>query len=96
MHQNANLNVILYWKSSTISDCLLDMEEALNITFQMLNACWKPLWPECVADFMRFDPDEVVMKAVEETLVMPKEVTVKGFSELLEKDIIELLEGHNT
>ena len=95
MDTNEDLDVREYWKRFTIADCLMVIETALaDLKPQTVNACWKKLWPECVHDFMGFDPGETQGENMKKILQMARQVGGEGFSDLNEKDVDDLIEEH--
>ncbi|XP_062716774.1 tigger transposable element-derived protein 1-like [Aedes albopictus] len=82
-----SMTVTTAWKNFTMRECVRFIGTALNLMKpSTLNACWKPLWPECVRGKTPKDFDD------RELILLAHAVGGKGFDDFSSEDVNELLE----
>lgn len=75
------------WKTFTMRECVQYIESALKaMKNSTLNACWRPLWPDCV----RFSKGSRGVNDGE-ILLLAHAVGGQGFVDMTMKDVDELL-----
>ncbi|XP_053235427.1 tigger transposable element-derived protein 1-like isoform X2 [Podarcis raffonei] len=80
------------WKSFNIADCITYVKQATDaIEPETVNACWRNLWKKCVNDFRGFP---TIHHEVECIVRVARQLGGDGFSDILEEEIEELIEGH--
>lgn len=85
---DTSLTLVDAWKAFTMRECTEYVGSALReIKPSTLNACWRPVWPECVTKPMRsqdlMDNSEIFMLA--------HAIGGEGFSDLTDTDVEELI-----
>ncbi|XP_055633874.1 tigger transposable element-derived protein 1-like [Toxorhynchites rutilus septentrionalis] len=78
--------IIEAWKYFTMRECVESIEVAVKLLKRStLNACWKPLWPDCVHSSMPASNEEG------EILLLAHAVGGEGFNDFSTADIVEML-----
>ncbi|XP_055622445.1 tigger transposable element-derived protein 1-like [Toxorhynchites rutilus septentrionalis] len=78
--------IIEAWKYFTMRECVESIEVAVKLLKRStLNACWKPLWPDCVHSSMPASNEEG------EILLLAHAVGGEGFDDFSTADIAEML-----
>lgn len=92
LHDNEELTVKDYWKSFTITACLIIVEEAAKeVKSKTINACWKTLWPDCVDSFEGFSPEDQVDESVKKKVLLARRIGGEGFTDMEEEDVMTLV-----
>lgn len=92
MENDSTVDLKKCWKNYTIADCLINIKESLNELKQTtLNACWKNLWPEAVANDAKI-PE--IQEQTKDIALLCRQFPGEGFGDLQSEDIEELIESH--
>ncbi|XP_034963264.1 tigger transposable element-derived protein 1-like isoform X1 [Zootoca vivipara] len=92
MDADPSLSAAERWKSFSIADCITYVKQATDaIEPETVNACWRNLWKKCVNDFRGFP---TIHHEVECIVRVARQLGGDGFSDILEEEIEELIEGH--
>ncbi|CAM5144931.1 unnamed protein product [Natator depressus] len=87
-----NLNVMECWKSFDVANCITYIKQTMDaIKPEIVNACWRNLWKECVNDFKGFPTIDKEVKCI---VQVARQVGGDGFVNILEEEIEELIESH--
>ncbi|XP_058827231.1 tigger transposable element-derived protein 1-like [Topomyia yanbarensis] len=79
-------SIIEAWKNFTMRECVGFIEQALNMLKKStLNACWKPLWPDCVHSSLPANNMD------SEILLLTHAVGGEGFKDFTTTDIEEMI-----
>jgi hypothetical protein len=80
------------WKSCNNANCITYIKKAMDaMKSEMVNACCRSLWSECVNDLKIFlTTDNEVRRIVQVT----RQVEFDGLFDILEEGIEELIESH--
>ncbi|VDP13554.1 unnamed protein product [Soboliphyme baturini] len=84
-----------YWRDYIIASRLLNIQKAIGIMSETLNAKCKILWPEVVHDYKGFSPGEVHHSAVNEAVKLAKLPGGDGFDDINPEDINDLINAHS-
>ncbi|GFU01852.1 tigger transposable element-derived protein 1 [Trichonephila clavipes] len=86
--ENESLTVKDVWKQFSIFDCLIHVASvSAQIRRRTLNACWKKIWPACVAD----NTTTQTSTLSDEIINLAHEIGGDGFNTFGHDDIDELL-----
>lgn len=89
MEQNPSLTVTETWKSFNIAHCITFIKEAVDeLRPSTLNACWRKLWPEVVADTSAI-PNQA--SEIDDIVRILHQIHGEGFDELQPSDVEEVL-----
>ena len=82
--------VMVAWKSYDIVDCLRNVVKAISdLSEELLNSCWKKLWPECVKSAA--NTLEKANEIQQGIISLGKKIGGEGFSDLDQEDIDDVL-----
>jgi hypothetical protein len=80
------------WKDYSIADCITNIKESMDeIKPETVDACWLKLLPEYGNDFIGSPSIE---KDVNKIVDVARQLGVEGFSDMVAKEIEELIDCH--
>ncbi|XP_021711844.1 tigger transposable element-derived protein 1-like, partial [Aedes aegypti] len=87
LDSDPSLTVTEAWKRFSIRDCVNHIGSALAaMQMSTLNACWKPLWPECVHHKSQQNVDD------REIILLAHAVGGEGFNDMTVEEVGEMME----